>query len=149
MPVNSQNSNDAASEADRGRFQFSLRTMLVLTALVAMVCAVLFSVPDYVAAPVIIVLTIVLPALLTATLVYGNSWQRSFCLGAMFPAGMMFFYTLIVVLYYLDYELDGPGEFCETVSLTYHSYRAFAGVSWVLSVTVGLFTVALRRALQR
>jgi len=144
-----QDPTHPVSRADRGRLQFSLRAMLALTALVAVASAVLFTMPDYLAVPIIIVSTIALPALLTAALVYGNSWQRSFCVGAMFPAGMMFFCTLVVVMYCLDVDFENPGEFCESVTLQYSSYRLYAGVSWVLSITIGLFTVALRRALQR
>jgi hypothetical protein len=140
---------DPVSKAGHRPVQFSLPAKLALTAMAGVAAAVLFAVPKYYAFPIIIFLTIALPPLLATVLVYGNRWQRSFCLGAIFPAGIMLWCTLSTFVWYFDVHFETWAEFYESLVYQYSLYRVYAGVSWVLSITIGLFTLALCRALTR
>ena len=70
------------------RFQYSLRTLFVLTTGLAMLCSILFSLPTWLAELAVVFLVISTAAALTVTLIYGRGYVRTFCIGALFPAGV-------------------------------------------------------------
>ncbi len=88
-----------------GGFQFSLVAMLLAMAVVAAAMAVLFAFPDALATPVIIFLFITVPALLTTHIVYGSGYERTFCIGALFPTGFALF---VIRLLFSIVVIDGP-----------------------------------------
>jgi len=92
---------DAILEAARAeaelptRLRFSLRSMMLLTAVVAVVCALLFSFPPGVAAIVCLLLRPCLLAAMLSGSIFAKGEPRCFCIGAILPAmlsttGMIF-----------------------------------------------------------
>ena len=126
-------------EPNRPRMQFSLRTMFVLTTCVAVACTLLFAVPDPVVVPLLLAVTIALPAVLTTFIVYGGSYLRTFCIGALFPAAT----ALYASAWFLGFFLMGSAEDLAVVeSGTFErTYRWYAGTSWLLAIVVGLICV--------
>ncbi len=72
---------------ERRPFQFSLRTMFIVTAVVALICGGLFAPLQFVAFGTMAALAILIPMALTIAIVYARGYLRTFCVGAMFPAG--------------------------------------------------------------
>ena len=121
-------------------FQFGLLAVFILTSAAGVACAVLFVAPTYVAAPVLTCWAMAYPAVLTTFLVYGGSVQRSFCIGALFPAGALMVYTsfgLFVVFYNGDW-----GQFLEYFGVR---YSILVVALSALSGIVGLVCVGVRR----
>jgi len=73
--------------ASRSPLQFSLRSMFVATAVVAVMCSLGLATPAAVAAPVFVLFSLALPGLLSMLVVYGRGNPRTFAIAAMFPAG--------------------------------------------------------------
>jgi len=72
----------------RGRFQFSLRTLFILTTAVAGACAMLFAAPPRVVAMTSAFLEVAFAAALTVAVVYGRGYARTFAIGGLFPASL-------------------------------------------------------------
>jgi len=67
------------------RLRFSLRSMMLLTVVVAVVCALLFSFPPGVAAIVCLLLRPCLIAMMLAGSIFAKGGPRFFCVGAILP----------------------------------------------------------------
>ena len=80
-------SNGDDRRADRPRFQFSLRTMFVVTTIAAAVFPLLFASPGIVRMISAAFLLVMFPVVLTTVLIHGRGYARTFCMGALFPAG--------------------------------------------------------------
>jgi len=72
------------------RFQFSLRGLLWLTVGVAVLCSVVFAMPDWAAVPLMLLSTLALPGVVVVLLTHGGPNQRAFAIGAIFPACAIF-----------------------------------------------------------
>ncbi len=62
--------------------QFSLRTMMFAMFIIAVLCAVLFAFPSWLTGMFTGALVCLLPAFLVTTIVYGDTEQRAFAIGA-------------------------------------------------------------------
>ena len=71
------------------RFQFTISQMIVLTTVVAIFCAATFAVPTWLSIMLANCFGLLVPMVLTVVLVYGHGYERTFCIGALFPAGFM------------------------------------------------------------
>jgi hypothetical protein len=74
------------SETERRPFQYSLKTLFALTAVVAILCSLVISSPISVAAVTALFLMTMVPAGLIAMLIYDRGYLRTFAAGALFPA---------------------------------------------------------------
>ena len=145
MPI--EESQVDPSAARHHPVQFSLRSMFLLTAVVAVACSVLFVLPLIVAVPVLLLLVIAVPAVLTTKVVYGTGYQRTFCIGALFPAGVVLFATAWFPGLWLANVPPTPrslSDFADWTGKIGDYYRCLVGMSWVLSVVVGSLCVAVR-----
>jgi len=75
------------NSGDARPIQYSLATMLIVMTLLAVVCSGLFAGPQWLTAATAGLLTLIVPLVLTVTLIYGKGYLRTFCIGAIFPAG--------------------------------------------------------------
>ena len=83
--------------------KFSIRALLALTAFAAVLAAILFVVPDVVAAISLMVLGPVISAALLTSAIYGRHGWRAFCIGATGPTIFMTcFHTWLVGVTALD-----------------------------------------------
>jgi len=71
------------------RFQFTLSQLIVLMTLVAVFCASALSKPDWLSMVLAACFTFFLPMGFTVGVVYGRGYQRTFCIGALFPSGIV------------------------------------------------------------
>lgn len=70
----------------RPLFQYSLRTLFVLTTLVAILCSALFAAPWWFSVATLAVLGVLIPLGLIVAIIYARGYLRTFCIGALFPA---------------------------------------------------------------
>lgn len=82
--------------------KYRLKTIFVLTSFVAVLCMVLFTLPDWPALIVLAGLATITPGALVAGIVYGRGAKRAFAMGSLASGGWVlwitpyFFYATIV-----------------------------------------------------
>ncbi|MBI3468708.1 MAG: hypothetical protein HY000_37370 [Planctomycetes bacterium] len=141
-----------SSRANRGsaHLQFSLLALVVFIACTAVAMALLWSLPDWIAGPILLFLACVFPAALAALVIYGDENLRAFCLGALFPAGIQF----IAVFLYVFLEILSRHTLVVGTPPNWHRFymdelasplRHVAGVAWALSILTGCVSVGIRR----
>jgi len=133
-------------------WQYSLKTLLLVTLATAVALGILVSTPSGIAVPVMICLTIAIPALLTVVVVYGSGYQRTFCIGALFPTCTALYVTgWFLGLVQLELTDNSPRivddwlELCEGMGSVYRVYTANA---WLLAILIGAAAVGVRRQLE-
>ncbi len=129
----------------RRPFQFSLRTMFAMTACWAIACAVLFQVPSWAALPVLVLCSVAYSAVLTTVLIYGHSYLRTFCVGALFLS----VFLLPPISPLSGYKLFAVTKFTDLTEEDFRPVRVIFGVGWLSSILVGLLCVGVRRAIER
>ena len=146
--------NSDVSRRPSAPFQFSILTLLLFTFAFACALSVLFVLPPYFAIPVIIALTVGFPAVLTVSAVYGDRVVRAFCIGALFPTGLLLYITgwtfglAFTEGPFLE-ELQTLPQWLEYLETMDSPYRVYAGSAWILSFLVGVSCVLTRAALVR
>ncbi len=134
-------------QADAHRFQFSLRTLLVVTALFAAVCSAVSVDSAWGLLVVLWFVTVGLPAALTTIVTYGRGYLRTFAIGAMFPA------TIIALIFAASLWDKTQSMMRFPVSRRYPtliilSLGAFLTFWISLTVGVGLLAVWIRRLVE-
>jgi lysylphosphatidylglycerol synthetase-like protein (DUF2156 family) len=131
----------------RAELQFGLFGLMSLTVAAAVFCALLFAVPNLVAVPCLIFLAAALPAALTVLVIHTRGYGRTFCIGALFPAGL-FLYATGWLLGYVAIDVQSVSEsfqkwidFCDEAALGLKSY---AGVAWLFSGLSGVVALLVR-----
>jgi hypothetical protein len=139
-----------AAEPERISFQFGLSTLLAIMAVVAVSCSLMFTMPNAPATVALLAVSLALPAVFTTVLIYGRGYRRTFCLGALFPAGVMLVCSSLMILIhaisaYMN-EIDIWVQFADKVG---PYYRPFVGTAWVASILIGLLCVLVRLLTER
>ena len=136
-----------ATESERINMRFSLRTILISLLVFAIGCALLFSTPSYIAVPALIFLSVALPAGLAAGVVYTRDAWRAFCIGGLFPSGLLLYSTGWLLGLSV---LEAPGSIRNISDWTKFSdqigqlYRFYSGSIWVMIVLIGAMVVLVR-----
>ena len=90
----------------RRRFQFSIASLLATMVIVAVLCCIVFSIPNHIyRGALLLVMSMVLPAILATILLCGGKQQRAFSIGALFPTGVALFSLVIMVGMRLTFPL--------------------------------------------
>jgi len=83
--------------------QFSLATVLLVVTISAVCLSVVFYGPEWLRGVLVVTLVTAVPVILTVLLVYARGYMRTFSIGALFPAGSIFFgISLFVVIEFVD-----------------------------------------------
>jgi hypothetical protein len=142
---------EVAASLSHARLQFSLRQLLVVMLALSIVLAIVFAFPDWVASAIYLVATVlVLPALATAV-VYGRGDVRAFCIGALFPTGVLAliqsFGIGVFVLQFLVMSgtAPWPADVFETLARLAGVCRIGIIIGWPLAISAGILSVVLRR----
>ena len=135
---------------DSSHLQFSLLALSVFTVCTAVAIGLVWSLPDWVAGPPLLLLAAALPAALTSLVIYGDGNLRAFCLGALFPAGIQFV-TVFAYLFSEIWNRAGPRfDFFDWLDLYRYTYdfsaalRHIAGLTWGLSLWTGWVSCVTR-----
>jgi hypothetical protein len=139
-----------AAEPERFAFQFGLSTLLMLTVLVAVSCSLFFSMPNKPATIVLILISLALPAVFATVLIYGQGYRRTFCLGALFPSGvMMVCSSLMIMIHAISAYQNNVDIWVQFADKVGPYYRPFVGTAWVASILIGLLCVLVRLLTER
>jgi hypothetical protein len=79
---------------NRHPFQFSLRTMFVVTVVVALLCSGVFSPWEWLQSLTQFYLAVGIPMSTVVALIYSRGYARTFWIGAVFPASVFLLATL-------------------------------------------------------
>ena len=142
--MSAETNKPAVPEAPPRFLQFSLGTMFVVTTAVAIVCSLLFSMPTVAGFPLLLVFSVALPAALTTVIIYGRGYQRTFCIGALFPAGMF-----LVMFPFIEPNVFRFPEFFRMNEADWLVFRVVVVGFWVSSILVGSICVGVRRLVER
>ncbi len=123
------------------RFQFGLFSLFLVTTAAAATCSLTFSMPAAVAIPLFVLFSVILTAVLITVIIYGRSYQRTFCVGAVVPFGV-----LLVTLAFagIILFLDGPSPRADSFSS-----RLVVVAFWLSSPVVGGICVGVRRLVEK
>ncbi|HUT94158.1 MAG TPA: hypothetical protein VMY37_32155 [Thermoguttaceae bacterium] len=127
------------------RLQYTSRTLLALTTAVAIACAIFFTLPPWVSMVAAVCVVISMPAVLTVMLIYGQGYTRTFCIGALFPAGV----CLSPVASYYSFQIVG-----EVLNKVLDSLEpniavlVFLNVYFAVVLGNGLLAVGVRRLME-
>jgi hypothetical protein len=73
----------------RSSFQYSLRSMLILTTVAAVGLSLFTAAPTWLIYLVLMLFAVAAPMVLTVVVIYGRGYARTFCIGALFPVGVL------------------------------------------------------------
>jgi hypothetical protein len=136
------------SAPSNGRLQFGLRTLLLLVVAVAVAMSVVVASPDGLAAPALMCLAVIVPAILTLLLIYGRPYQRTFCIAALFPTGVVLFATLwLITITLFDPPRRNLGDFAAWMHFfdeVSSPYRVYSAAGWLLGLGLGCVAVCIR-----
>lgn len=139
-----------AYRPDSGGFQYGLGSLLGLTAVVAVACSLFFSMPPAVATPALAIIAMALPCVFTTVAIYGRGYQRTFSIGALFPAGVMLVCTSLMLLIHsisaYQNRVDQWATFAEKVG---PYYRPYVAASWGASLVFGGLSALVRWLTER
>jgi len=131
----------ARSGTGSSPLQFGLLHLLVLTAVVAVLCALIFAVPDWLSVIAALCLMVLLPMLITVAIIYGQEYQRTFSIGGLFPAGALLLLVLQIFMFGRGLPFAFDGEVRPFVWITLL-------VVCILCIVAGLLAVWLRWMLE-
>jgi len=123
-------------EPPRGprRFQFTIRSMLILTAGVALACSFVFAMPDWAAELESLCVFLLVPGPLVCLAIFGASKQKAFAIGTLVPWALFWVVFLVHDLYAL--------------SLTINSRVMFL-LGWSLCLVSGYLSLLTQRWIER
>ncbi len=87
------------AEPHGGSFRFSLLALLLLTAMVAVSCSLLFASQGWVRVFSIIIFVFAFPTVWVATLIYGRGYLRTFAIGALCSGGTVAVFSGLLLIY--------------------------------------------------
>jgi hypothetical protein len=127
-------------KAPRPFLQFGLGTIFWITSATAVACTIVFRIPSEFAVPLILFTSVALPAVLTTLIVYGRGYQRTFCIGAMFPAVVFFLFILSSGINQVRWNLSGLSAF---------EFQMLVCSFWASIVLIGGLCVGVRKLAER
>ncbi len=135
--------------ASRSPLQFSMRSMFVATAVVAVLCSLGLATPPAFAAPVFMLLSLALPGLLGVLMVYGRGNWRTFAVAAMFPAGgWAIVACLAPIVFAVDQRDQNLGALAGRLKQMGIGYQLCSAVVILLAMVVGVLGIVVRRAVE-
>ncbi len=129
---------DHQTAPDRTPFQFTLRTLMVITT----VTAVVLSGLSWLTAITVFLFVLTVPLVLTVTLIYGRGNGRTFCIGALFPAGLSLSYWLPWSALFYHSGSFSPGDDDRLVIIIF-----LVGYC-IFTVSAGLFALWIRKMVE-
>jgi hypothetical protein len=126
------------------RFQFSLRSLFWLTAVVAVLCSVVFAMPNWAAVPLMALLILAFPGVLVVLLAHGGPNHRAFAIGAIFPGCVVFLVGAFAAASTVTELMSSSGAPNED---TLRAYRLLVLGGLLVTVVCGLLSLAVDKAI--
>lgn len=130
--------------------QFSMSDLLILIFVLSVAFTVLFAMPNWAAATILIIATILLLAVLISALVYARGRIRAFCIGALVPTALV---AVAVAAVLLDIgfglrQLD-LSQVARLLDSAAYGLRALSIACSVLAIVAGTLSVLIRQHFAR
>ena len=122
--------------------RFRLKTLFLLTFVVAAACGVLFALPDWLSCVVLAAVVMVSPAALVAGIVYGRGARRAFAIGCLASGGWALFGAPYYLAAVFSDGIDGITNIDSETAMLFKI--AFVACYGFLSLS-GLASVGIRR----
>jgi len=132
---------DREMEIEPRPLQFSLQGMFLLMTVLAVAFSLLLAAPPVVRFIGAAFFLLALPTVLTVVLIYGRGYARTFCIGALFPAGTMlwpFGSGVPMIMYGMGGDLGGAGWIP----------ALYVAAAYVVSMIFGAIAVVVRRLVE-
>jgi hypothetical protein len=110
--------------------RYRLKSLFVLTFVVAVACMVLFTLPDWLSLAVLATVAMATPGALIAGIIYGRGAKRAFAIGCLASGGWALWITPILVFMVIAGEttfVEGASEI-KWAFVLYYAALAFAGI---------------------
>lgn len=120
--------------------RFRLKTLFLITSLVAVVCGVLFALPEWLSCLVLVAFVMVSPAALVAGIIYGRGARRAFAIGFLACGGWALFgmpyYLVVTFSDGIDgiMEIDSPTALM--IKIAFVAYYGFLSLSGLVSIGI-------------
>ena len=132
------------------RFQFSIRLLILVVTLVAVMLGVLLAKPSWPAGVCFILVALVLPAGFVAGAMFGRGWLQAFCAGALIPAFVAPYMLLLLGIATASGRLIAAGtpgapkwqQFAE--ALCQSDTKFILAVFWIAMLITGAICVLFR-----
>ena len=110
--------------------RFRLKSLFLLTFLVALACMVLFALPDVLSVFSLAVVASATPGALIAGIIYGRGAKRAFAIGSLASGGWLLWITPIVFYASINGELNLSEEpaTAKIVFVSFYGVLAFGGL---------------------
>jgi hypothetical protein len=143
--------------------QFSLRTIFVITAVLAFVMELWVVLPDVISGPAVFGLVLAVPSTLAVVAKYGSGSWPAFCIGAIVPTGMSLVGLMLAgqwseVLSRANVfspssiqpnRWDTLFGWIKAIAEMGRYWLPVAILSWFAAVLIGILCVGVRRIVQR
>ena len=147
-------SNDGKSNPvlhERQPFQYTLKTLLIITTIVAILCAGLFAAPGWIRLFTLYVWLIVYLTVVTAMIIYGGNQTRTFFIGVLIGSGLMILTSILTAV-----ELVAPitttesswDEFVKSYEDVGFGPAIYVGITLCLGAIAGLVALVTRRLIE-
>lgn len=117
--------------------RFRLKSLFVLTFVVAVACMVMFTLPDWLSLAVLATVAMVTPGALIAGIIYGRGAKRAFAIGALASGGWALWITPI----FIYITIAGDTSIVDDASTAKLGFAIYYGALTL----AGLAAVAVRR----
>ena len=116
--------------------------MFWITTATAIVCSLTFTFSEVVAAPLVVLFSVILAAVLITIIVYGRGYQRAFCIGAIVPFSILLFMLGFggVLLFLQDFSFS---------RINFLAFRVIVVMFWVLGLLIGVVCMGVRRLVEK
>ena len=131
--------------------QFSLGHLLAAMAVLSVVCAALFALPDWLAGAFVIAATMPLTAAVVAAIVYGSGGWRAYYIGAACPLALVVaaVTVIFVILAFDDNPLEDFDGFVDELGDFSGGLRVSLLFGLLTAPLCGAISVLVRRRLRR
>ena len=137
------------SQPHASPFQFSLRTMFILTTVVAILCSGLFASPHWGRLLTLFCWLLASPAVLTAVVIYGRGYLRTFAIGGLFAAGPTAVYSLLLWYAVGEAMIDNNWESVFQPNDSVYGEGIFVAVQSTATILLGLLVMGVRWMVER
>ena len=131
----------ATDPIPRRPFQFTLRSIFLLTTMAAIFLSAYFAGPEFLKVGCLVFAIAVLPVSLIVALIHGRGYLRTFCIGGLIPCSM----TIFVGAYILLMWADGSGPDSDEAN---EFLLCGVGVPFVVSLAAGALAMGVRSVVE-
>jgi hypothetical protein len=156
VPAETISAGTPPGEPARRPFQYSLRSMFIVTTVVAVLCSALFASPGWCRLLTALLWSFVYPPILLTIVIYGRDYVRTFCIGAFSVISSLFVgsscYLIIIAVFYgaSSTEIESNwSDFVKSCESLGYGPAIFVFGTLLLSFLVGLVMVLTRWLIER